>query len=78
METLTNQLTGCHTTTLIQAYKILLHECNVERFGEDRTQPENNCLFYYNSSLLKTTVGLAGLLDVNLILFLKHFYKCWN
>lgn len=47
METLTNRLTGCHTTTLIPAYKMLLHEREAESFGEDRTQPDNNCFLYY-------------------------------
>lgn len=48
MEILTKQLTGCHTTTLMLVYKILLHECDAERFGEDYAQPENNCFLNYN------------------------------
>lgn len=76
METLTNQLTGCHTTTLIQAYKFLLRECEAESFGEDQTQAENKCFLYYNTLLLKTRVGVAGLLHVNIILLLKGCCKC--
>lgn len=65
METLTKQLTGCHTTTLMLVYKIVLHECDAERFGEDYAQPENNCFLNYNILYLNIRVGVADLMDVN-------------